>query len=88
MVLNEANDMESVADDLGIWKPFPDDPPVGATQVDTDHFNALSALEGGKEREQFLLTLSLHDIEDLMVSKVAEGRGQSLLFVEGMLVDP
>jgi hypothetical protein len=51
-------------------------------------FNFLTALKSGQKRHQIPLTLAGDDIEDLVVTKVAEGRGKALLLMRSVLINP
>jgi len=45
VMLDDANDMETVSYDLGVGEPPDDHLPVGHAQVDTHHLDLVSALE-------------------------------------------
>jgi hypothetical protein len=83
----DAHDVEAVGNDTGVGEPAFDHGAVRAGEIDADHPDALSALEGREEGEQIGFTAAFDDIEDLAVFEVAEGGGEALAFVEGVLVD-
>lgn len=88
MVLDEPDDVEAVANDLGVGKPFPDQFAVAAAEVDADDFDLISPLKTGEKGEHLFLAFTGHDVEDLVVAKVAEGGGKALFLMQRMLVDP
>ena len=87
MLDDDADDMEAVGDDFGVWEPFADQGAVRAGEVDADHAHTFTALEGLKEGDQVGAGSALDDIEDLVVFKIAKSGGKALALVEGVLVD-
>jgi len=79
--------VEAIRDDLGIGEVAPDDGAIGGAQVDADQAHSLSASQGVKEGLEGTGTLSLDHIEDLVITEIAEGRGEATALVEGVFVD-
>ena len=50
MVNDDANDVEAIGNDFGVWEPLADQGAVGAGEVDADDLDALAAFKGGDVR--------------------------------------
>ena len=87
VLIDQANRMEPVGYDLGVWEPLAGDPSVGAGQVDTDEPDAFPAFKCGEEAGEVFFTSAGMHFKDFVVFKITEGGAKALTFVQGMFVD-
>lgn len=83
----DPDDMESVCDDPGVWKPPADDLPIGAGEVDADDSYSLTAFQGGKEGGKLVFAFALSKVKDAVIVQIAEGGNEPAFAVESVLVD-
>ena len=84
---DDTHHVEAVGDNAGIGEPAPDHGAVRAGEIDANDPNPLPAFERAQEGEDIGLRAAFDDVEDLVVAQVAEGCGETLAFVKGMLIN-
>ena len=86
-MLTQAHDVEAIGCDLCVWEEAANEPSVGTAQIDTHHPHSLPSLELAQKGEEILDGFTGHDIEDAVFCEIAEGGGETLLFMEGVFID-
>ena len=87
-MLGDTDDMKAVRYDLCVWKKATDQTAVGTTQVNTHYFHSLPAFEPAQEGNEILGGFTGDNIEDAPLGEITEGGGETLLFMEGVFIDP
>lgn len=87
VVGDDADDVEAICDDFGVWEIASDDASVGEAQINADEFDLVAALELGEEGFQGSPAFTGDDVEDLVVFEVAKGGGKALFFMKGVFVN-
>lgn len=87
MLADQPDGVEAVGHDLGAGKPTADDRAVGVGQVDADDSDALPAPQGAQVGGQLRLAAAGAEVEDPAVLQVAEGGGEALAAMQGVLID-
>lgn len=87
VMLDDADDVETVGHDLGVGKPPGDHLPVGCAQIDAHNLDLVAAFEREEKGQEIALAATLNHIEDFPVLQVAEGGYQTAAPVKGMFID-
>ena len=86
-MLAQAHNMRAIGYDLCVWEEAANETPVGTTQIDARHPHSPPSFELAQKGEEILDGFNGHDIEDAVFCEIAEGGGETLLFVEGVFID-
>lgn len=87
VVLDDADDVEAVGNDLCSGEVALDERAVGRAQIDADNAHLVPAVQGLQEAFEVLGAFALGDIEDLVVAQVTEGGGEAAALVQSVFID-
>src|SRR5579871_4654582 len=87
MKASQADRVEAIRHDRGPGKPTPDHRAIGVGEIDADHFDFLPAAQRPQIRGELGFASALADIKHAVPLEIAEGRGEALALMQGVLVD-
>lgn len=79
VMLNNADDMEAVGHDEGVWEESADDASVADAQIDADHPDPVPAAKLGEGVVKTGGRFPLEEIEDAVIGEITEGGGKACL---------
>src|SRR5580700_8002925 len=87
MMVDDADDMESISDDARFGEVLANQSAIYASQIHADYAHPFFARQALQVALQGSLTASQHDIKDFVALEVTEGGGITVAPGEKMLID-